>query len=505
VRVPRTESPREIELKYRFENSDVVVAWLDEHYPPADAGGWRTIELTDRYFDTSDLALSSDGHGARLRRLGKEWLVTLKGDVVVDGALHTRVELEAPASAELDPRSWPESAARARLFELVGNRRLIERFVVGQQRRERELALPGALVAVSIDEGEVELLGMTAGQLRQFEAELRSGDAAGLRAFADELAAADLGLVAESRSKLAVAADLAEDAARVAPDDRWADAARKVLRRHLVRMLDREQQTRDGDALALKQMRVATRRMRATWRAFNGAFAGRHASDFEAGLRRVADLLGAVRDLDVLLETVATRPELAVLHESWQTRRDAAFDELVRHLDSRSYERFVRDFMAGTGARAVWAVAKKGQKPVSELATQRLQGELDRMRAAAHEANGSNDSVAWHELRICAKKMRYALEAFRDVLDTDATTDFIEALRTLQDNLGGMNDAAVAAREATAWLSSVAGADAAPTHRVAVVRYIGDAEAFVGKARAQFAEPWAPIVEIQIPPIAEIN
>ena len=43
-----------------------------------------------------------------------------------------------------------------------------------------------------------------------------------------------------------------------------------------------------------------------------------------------------------------------------------------------------------------------------------------------------------------------------------------------------MNDASVAAREAASWLTSAAGADAPPEQRVAVARYIGDAEGAVG-------------------------
>ena len=107
----------------------------------------------------------------------------------------------------------------------------------------------------------------------------------------------------------------------------------------------------------------------------------------------------------------------------------------------------------------------------------------------------------WHALRIAAKRMRYALEAFREVSEPRATTDFIEALRTLQDNLGEMNDASVAAREAASWLTGAAGADAPPEQRVAVARYIGDAEASVAQARSAFADTWPPVAGAPLPVI----
>ena len=89
-----------------------------------------------------------------------------------------------------------------------------------------------------------------------------------------------------------------------------------------------------------------------------------------------------------------------------------------------------------------------------------------------------------------AKRMRYSLEAFREVLDVDSGTEFIERLRTLQDNLGEMNDASVGAHEAAVWLTTSAGADAPPEQRVAVARYIGQREGLVAKARDAFAPLW---------------
>ena len=59
----------------------------------------------------------------------------------------------------------------------------------------------------------------------------------------------------------------------VLADDHLAEAARKVLRFHLARMITREAGTRAGkDPEELHGMRVATRRQRAAWRVFGDAF-----------------------------------------------------------------------------------------------------------------------------------------------------------------------------------------------------------------------------------------
>jgi CHAD domain-containing protein len=173
----------------------------------------------------------------------------------------------------------------------------------------------------------------------------------------------------------------------------------------------------------------------------------------------------------------------------------------VRYLDSKSYERFVDEFLGGTGAPGHWSAGKRARDRVVDLAPGRLEKARARMLDAAAAADGSNEAALWHALRIAAKRMRYSLEAFREVSDERAATEFIEALRTLQDNLGEMNDASVAAREAATWLMSAAGSDAPPEHRVAAARYIAANEAAVAAARTRFAAAWSPIAGASLPHI----
>lgn len=53
------------------------------------------------------------------------------------------------------------------------------------------------------------------------------------------------------------------------------------------------------------------------------------------------------------------------------------------------------------------------------------------------------DDAARHEARIAAKKLRYAAEAFAPLFDADAKP-FIKSIKQLQEELGALNDAAVA-------------------------------------------------------------
>ena len=149
----------------------------------------------------------------------------------------------------------------------------------------------------------------------------------------------------------------------VTADDHIAEAGRKVMRFHLARMLAREAGTREGrDPEELHAMRVATRRQRAAWRVFGASFRLGRTKRYRNGLREIASRLGAVRDLDVLLEAadiyradlpVSEQRALEPLLADWREHRDDARVLLIRELDSDGYQRWVddyRDFVRTEGA-----------------------------------------------------------------------------------------------------------------------------------------------------------
>ena len=135
----------------------------------------------------------------------------------------------------------------------------------------------------------------------------------------------------------------------VTAEDLHAEAGRKVLRFHLARMIAREAGTREGeDPEELHAMRVATRRMRAAWRVFGDGFRTDRTAKFRRRLRTVAARLGAVRDLDVLIE--ATEAFAATLPGGDGRWPRAAARELARAARHRSPARCCRSSTrAGTG------------------------------------------------------------------------------------------------------------------------------------------------------------
>ena len=285
----------------------------------------------------------------------------------------------------------------------------------------------------------------------------------------------------------------------VTADDHVAEAGRKVMRFHLARMLAREAGTREGkDPEELHAMRVATRRQRAAWRVFGASFRPGRTKRYRNGLREIASRLGAVRDLDVLLDAadayradlpVAEQRALEPLLADWREHRDDARVLLIRELDSDGYRRWVddyRDFVRTEGAAVL---------PVGPTQPHRVRDTTaSRVWTAYEQVRGYEPVLRWadvetlHELRIAGKWLRYTLEFVREALGDDAAP-LIARVTALQDHLGLMNDADVSASMARTFLVEHAG-DLSPLESAAIGRYLVSREREVARLRRTIGTPW---------------
>ena len=192
-------------------------------------------------------------------------------------------------------------------------------------------------------------------------------------------------------------------------------------------MLAREAGTRTGkDPEDLHSMRVATRRQRAAWRVFGGGLPpGSHEALPERPARD-RRRLGAVRDLDVLLEAadhyradlpVAEQRALEPLLADWRNHREDARVLLIRELDSDGYNRWVddyRDFVRTEGA-AVLPVGPVQPHRVRDTAPSRIWTAYELVRGYEPVLRWA-DVETLHDLRIAAKWLRYSLEFVREAL-----------------------------------------------------------------------------------------
>ncbi|MEV4416909.1 CYTH and CHAD domain-containing protein [Catellatospora sp. NPDC049609] len=249
------------------------------------------------------------------------------------------------------------------------------------------------------------------------------------------------------------AADVVIDAVR-------AGVARVLAHDPLVRL---DEPLPDGDT-AVHQMRVGCRRLRSDLRTFAKLVDPRWARPLRAELRWLADRLAAPRDAEVLRErlhlTAAADPpldgaELAHLDTILAARRDEAYRALQEALRTRRYLVLVQRLTTAT--RRVPLTAAAGDPAGAALP--RLVGKPWRrlvrggkgVPGAGRLAPDAPD-VDWHQVRIHAKRARYAAEAAQAAGDPRLAR-LARALAKLQNLLGEHTDAALAAGT---WLSLAA-------------------------------------------------
>ncbi len=291
----------------------------------------------------------------------------------------------------------------------------------------------------------------------------------------------------------------------VLADDHLAEAGRKVVRFHLARMIAREPGARAGTAAEeLHGMRVATRRQRAAWRVFGDAFDTERTDRYRRRLKLVAADLGGVRDLDVLIDAGEayqarqSAPEARAfepLLRTWRAQRDAAREVLIKELDSKAYRKWLDAYVEFAQAEGL------GARPVGPVDPHRVRDTMPSRIWAAYEVLRAYEPVMrWadvttlHDLRIAAKWLRYTLEFVREALGRDAGAA-IEKVVALQDHLGWLHDADVAAHLARAFLVEHAGS-LSEAESAAIGRYLVDRERELARLRRTVGPPWRGVASL---------
>lgn len=207
----------------------------------------------------------------------------------------------------------------------------------------------------------------------------------------------------------------------------------------------------------LHQARIALRRMRSALRLAGPADAA--ACFLRTELKWLSGTLGAARDWDVLL--AVTLPPAGRAYAASGTDDAEAAREMARLLGAARRQRTkarqrVREALGSARHAALVAaiehwIAKGPTAPNVALAlpdyaagqVRKLHKRLLRQAAAL---GGSGTPAERHRTRICAKRLRYAVEFFGSLYAARSVRRYRRELVALQDSLGALNDAATASR-----------------------------------------------------------
>ena len=475
-------------------------------------GPARRVRQVDRYLDTPDGRLRAAGWAARLRTIDAETRIQLKRIAAPgDDGVTRRTELDGPVGPDDDPGSWPTSAARRRLVQLLRGETATTTLTLRQDRLVRDFGDDAAQVELSLDRTFALAGDQVAGRLTILELELRAGEmaafdraAAHLRVqpFLSPSRVTKLGwgsaLVA-NRTRADILPVIGEEDAPLSGDDPTAEVGRRILRAQLRRLLERERSFLASPGPdEIRRLRVATRRLRATWRAFGPLFAGRTPDRLRRRLGRLGDALSAVRDLDVLLarlETYVAGPgnadsgALAGLAAAIAARRAAALARLETELAAPRHARWLGTFVefVETPGHGVLPATP----PAPRLAREQVGGwvwaGLERLLAWEPLLPGAGLPTL-HLLRIEAKRLRDLVQVAAP-LSTEPAGAIVATLVRLQDTLGAMNDATVTAATCRAYLEEHAMGLPVPEAR-AVERFAIAQERAAASLRRRVPAAW---------------
>lgn len=468
-----------METEIKLQIPDAHIGAFKRHPLLAEAAGKQMEEThTDTYFDTASLELWRNGWILRIRSEGPFFIQTVKRSSSPSGHAFERDEWEWQLDNDTPDPAHLKGDGLASLLKLIekSGERLRPMFVNQTHRTSWLLQLAhDTQVECALDAGQL-LAGKRSTPINEVELELKRGEPSELFGLALRLQQ-DLPLTLGPASKAARGYALlagkpprrALKAApvRLRPKMSLASAFRCMAGNCLSQIQGNEDGVKHLDVDSLHQMRVGLRRLRALFDLFAPLLVlpGRIAQD----LQWLAGELGPARDWDVLAHDTA--PRIAAASGAAQPLVAAALQQAeTRHrrlaalLQEARYTRCMlglhawllsEPWLEGAHREAWKRKAAGGMAPLLGHAMRRLR----------KRAKGWNEADAHvrHRIRIATKKARYAIEFFGRLLERRELRAGRRLLAKLQEELGRLNDAAVASKLLDELAATDAGAADAAT------------------------------------------
>lgn len=252
------------------------------------------------------------------------------------------------------------------------------------------------------------------------------------------------------------------------PQEALSHFAHRAIEKHFRKAMKHEEDVlADRDPEALHQMRVGLRRLRTAIQVF-GFTAELPASVSESRIRKFTQVLGTVRDLDVLKLELTSHTDLPKAEQKalkqtvkkLEHQRSHDFHQLEKTLNSRKYEEFKQDMedwlalpklnaiaqlpihdvlpdillplMSGILLHPAWLVGVEfapEEKLFVPINPESIRSLLDQ-----------GDSL--HDLRKQMKQLRYQTELFTDFYDEDYKAQVSE-FQQIQEVLGQIQDSVI--------------------------------------------------------------
>jgi len=395
----------------------------------------------------------------RLRRVGKQWLQTLKGGGGMRSGLHQRNEWEVEVAGEaLDFDSL--EACIGKPINATLRKKLRPQFVTDFSRNSRIIVFEGAEIELCLDSGEIRA-GKANRPISELELELKSGTAKQLFQFALillEIVPIEIEYTSKAEYGYRLCSGYKPGVSK-ANYHAFPQFVRLVpaLQSTVEACLYQLQANIQGaihkhDDEYLHQIRVALRRLRVVLAMTERFHADAMLDMLHVQVAALCVELGCLRDWDVFatqtLVSIRSRFRdeagfCAVVRAS-EHFRELHHAAVKRVLQSENYQRFLLCFGVWMHGE-YWDVADKAGISPTDFAVQLLDKRSRQVAKLARNLSTA-DAETLHLLRIACKKLRYSADIFASQFDPDITGHYLAALGKLQDILGKQNDMATAHR-----------------------------------------------------------
>ena len=475
--------PEEIELKLTAPPEVIAAVRTHPAVTAAKRGPMHTTELVSTYYDTPERELAAAGVALRLRKAGRSWLQTVKGNGEAAAGLHRRSEFEwrlrepRVDTAKLAATPWRKLFAQhARHFRPL--------FATAVRRSAQPLAFPdGTRATLCLDVGEIRA-GRRQQPLTEIELELAEGDPVRLFELATALVTdlpARVTVATKAQRGYALAAQAPAQPRRaqdvvLEPDTAVGKALARIGTECIAQVeANGEAMLSSDDPEFLHQLRVGWRRLRSLLKLAGLLVPPEKLAPLEEELRWVGGVLGPARDYDVFatetLPAVAVhfrgQREIVRLRARVARRRRRLRNAAKALLETARFQQlllalgaFLIELERSTPSAAGAALARDWIRPLLDERDRKLRKRTRHVHRV--------DSAQRHRARVAAKKLRYAAEFFSPLFPSKRADEYVAALSKLQSALGRLNDLTVAGR----LLEETVPAAAEPglAHAVGIVR-----------------------------------
>ena len=213
----------------------------------------------------------------------------------------------------------------------------------------------------------------------------------------------------------------------------------------------------NGDIEHIHDMRVACRRLQTVLMIFSETIAKSKLVPFKKQLRRLTRRLGAVRQLDVLMEILSGRLQAAddkertvcnLLFARYSTSRKEAFDKTLNFLieteSAQLFEKFIAAVNISRGGKKKSIRSSVAKSTFAETMRDSIGDLADDFASAVAAARKNDDSIEMlHKMRITGKPLRYAMELAETVYP-GGFKDYFQEIKSIIQLVGNVHDIDVA-------------------------------------------------------------